>query len=287
MTAARLEHRQLGPRQQAHESDDGRLSARPDGGDATVAAARRPGVVGMLTCVGRASCSSVTLLAVHDAHGEHMAQRTAGLRAILSIPFVYETFQRLVGSPRVRNTLVDRYVGVRPGLRVLDIGCGPGILIEHLPGVAYTGTDVSARYIEAARRKYGDRATFHRGRVEDLDPSELGEFDVVIAKSLIHHIDEDEALHLFEVASTVLAEDGRLVTLDAAYTPDMSRAARFVVSRDRGQSILAPEGYEALARRRFTDVEVEVQHGLLRIPYTHVFMSCAHPRTAPTSLSDR
>ena len=116
------------------------------------------------------------------------------------------------------------------------------------------------------------------GRVEDLDPDELGEFDVVIAKSLIHHIDPDEALRLFEVASSVLADGGRLVTLDAAYTPDMSRAARFVVGRDRGQSILAPDGYEALARQRFAEVEVEVHHDLLRIPYTHVFMSCARPR---------
>lgn len=211
-----------------------------------------------------------------------MAQTTAGLRAALSIPVVYETFQRLVGSPRVRRTLVDRHVGVRPGLRVLDIGCGPGSLIEHLPGVAYTGTDLSAAYIDAARRRYGDRGRFRVGRVDDLDPAELGEFDVVIAKSLLHHIDPDEALHLFEVASSVLASWGRLVTLDAAYTPEMSRAARFVVSRDRGQSILTPEGYEALARRRFAEVDVEVHHDLLRIPYTHVFLSCARPLVPAT-----
>jgi SAM-dependent methyltransferase len=209
-----------------------------------------------------------------------MGQTTTGVRAILSVPTVYEVFQRLVGSPRVRRELVDRWIRPRPGLRILDIGCGPGVLVEHLPGAEYTGTDLSASYIAAARRRYGDRGTFHLGRVEDLDPGALGEFDVVVAKSVIHHIDTDEALHLFEVASSVLADGGRLVTLDAAYTPDMSRAARFVVSRDRGQSILAPEGYEALARRRFADVAVEVHHGLLRIPYTHVFMSCGRPRVA-------
>lgn len=207
-----------------------------------------------------------------------MAQTTTGLRALLSVPVVYETFQRLVGAPRVRATLVDRYVGVRPGLRVLDIGCGPGTLLEHLPDVSYTGTDVSTSYIAAARRRYGGRATFHVGRVEDLDAHELGIFDVVIAKSLLHHIDEHDALHLFDVSSSMLAADGRLVTVDAAYTPDMSPAARFVVGHDRGQSILSPEGYEALARRRFADVRVEVRHDLLRIPYTHVFMSCAQPR---------
>lgn len=207
-----------------------------------------------------------------------MAQTTKGLRSVLSIPAVYEAFQQAVGSPRVRRELVEKYVKPRPGLRVLDVGCGPGNLIEHLPGVAYTGTDLSAAYIAAARRRFGDRGRYYVGRVDDLDPDEIGEFDVIIAKSLLHHIDEDEALHLFDVASNTLAEGGRLVTLDAAYTKDMSRAARFVVSRDRGQSILTPEGYQALARRAFDDVQIAVHHDLLRIPYTHVFMSCSTPR---------
>ena len=204
-------------------------------------------------------------------------QTTGRIRAALSIPVVYETFQRIVGSPRVRRQLVDHYVSPRPGLRVLDVGCGPGDLIEYLPGVVYTGIDLSAVYIESARRRFGDRGRYFVGRVADLDPAELEQFDVVIAKSLLHHLDEEESLHLFDAASNVLAEGGRLVTLDAAYTPDMSLGARFVVSRDRGQNILAPEGYEVLARRAFADVDVTVHHDLLRIPYTHVFMSCSRP----------
>ena len=206
-----------------------------------------------------------------------MAQVTSGIRSVLSIPFVYETFQRVVGSHRVRQELVDNYVHPRPGLRVLDIGCGPGDLINYLPGVEYTGLDLSESYIESARHRFGDRGRFYAARVSDLDPAELGEFDVVIAKSLLHHIDEDEALHLFASASAVLAEGGQLVTLDAAYTPDMSRAARFVVSRDRGQSILTPEGYQALARRAFRDVEVKAYHHLLRMPYTHIIMRSSSP----------
>lgn len=141
----------------------------------------------------------------------------------------------------------------------------------------YTGTDLSAAYVASARRRFGHLGRFYVGRVQDLDSGEIGEVDVIIAKSLLHHIDEDEAMHLFEVASNTLANGGRLVTVDAAYTSDMSPAARFVVSRDRGQSIRAPEDYEALARRAFGDVEVAVRHDLLRIPYTHVFMSCSKP----------
>jgi SAM-dependent methyltransferase len=206
-----------------------------------------------------------------------LAQVTGGLRSVLSVPMVYETFQRVVGSHRVRRELVDAYVDPRPGLRVLDIGCGPGDLVTYLPGVDYTGLDLSESYIASARRRFGDRGRFFAARVSDLDPAELGHFDVVIAKSVLHHIDEHEVLHLFGSASTVLAEGGRFVTLDAAYTPDMSKAARFVVSRDRGQSILTPQGYEALARRTFRDVKVRVYHNLLRMPYTHIVMQSSSP----------
>jgi SAM-dependent methyltransferase len=212
-----------------------------------------------------------------------LAQVTRGIRSVLSIPLVYETFQRVVGSHRVRRELIDKYVHPRPRLRVLDIGCGPGDLINYLPDVEYTGLDLSESYIASARRRFGDRGRFYAARVSDLDPAELGQFDVVIAKSLLHHIDEDEALHLFESASAVLAEGGRLVTLDAAYTPDMSKAARFVVSRDRGQSILTPEGYEALARQAFRDVDATVYHHLLRMPYTHIIMRSSSPLSQPAA----
>ena len=206
-----------------------------------------------------------------------MAQTTSGIRSILSNAKVYAAFQKIVGSDGVRRELIETYVKPHSGLRVLDVGCGPGVLVEYLPGVDYTGTDLSEAYIEAAQRQYGDRGRFFVGKVDDLDADELGTFDVVIAKSLLHHIDEDEILHLFDIAAATLRPGGRLVTLDAAYTPDMSRASRFVVSLDRGQSILTPEGYERLARTSFGHVDLAVHHDLLRIPYTHVFMSSSEP----------
>lgn len=208
-----------------------------------------------------------------------MAQVTSGIRSVLSHPAVYRSFQWLVGSPKRRREWVETYIRPRPGLRVLDLGCGPGNLLELMPDdVAYTGSDLSAAYIEEARRRHGDRGRFFAGAIEDIDSAQLGQFDVVVAKAVLHHIDEDEALHLFQVASDVLAPGGRLVTLDCAFTPDMSRAARFVVSRDRGQSILTPEGYRELASRAFEDVRVSVRHDMLRIPYTHVHMRCERPR---------
>jgi SAM-dependent methyltransferase len=167
---------------------------------------------------------------------------------------------------------------LRPGLRVLDIGCGPGRLVEYLPGVEYVGLDLSENYIAAARQRYGHTgARFFVNRVEDLDADVLGEFDVVVAKGLLHHLDDDEVIHFFKVAAGTLAPGGRTVTLDNAYTPDMSRLSRFVISKDRGQSVRSPEGYADLARMTFAEVDIAVHHDLMRIPYTHVFITCSKP----------
>lgn len=206
-----------------------------------------------------------------------MAQVTTGIRSVLSNPRVYDTFQRMVGSQRARDEFVGKYIRPEPGLRVLDVGCGPGRLATWLPGVDYTGIDLSEAYIASAKEEYGHLGRFFVGKADDIDAVELGTFDVVIAKGLLHHIDEHEILELFDTSRRLLNPGGRLVSLDATFTPDMSRSARWVVSRDRGQSVLTPDGYRALAERYFGNVRVGVHHDLLNIPYSHALMECSAP----------
>ena len=72
-------------------------------------------------------------------------------------------------------------LGLEPGMRVLDVGCGPGrhALALARRGVVVHGIDISQRFVDLAREAGVEGATFER-----LDARELpfdGEFDVAIS----------------------------------------------------------------------------------------------------------
>ena len=71
-------------------------------------------------------------------------------------------------------------LGLEPGMRVLDVGCGPGRHAHELArrGIAVHGIDISHRFVELAREQAPDGATFERLDARDL--AFEGEFDAVI-----------------------------------------------------------------------------------------------------------
>ncbi|MCW2949828.1 MAG: ubiquinone/menaquinone biosynthesis methyltransferase [Thermoleophilia bacterium] len=97
-----------------------------------------------------------------------------------------ENWEVIRADPTYRDGFREalRYLprGFRPR-RVLDVACGTGqatsVLLERWPGVRVTGTDISPRMVETARKLVPD-AAFATASVHKL-PFDDGAFDLVTA----------------------------------------------------------------------------------------------------------
>lgn len=100
---------------------------------------------------------------------------------------------------RVRDEMIDR-AQIRPGDRVLDVGCGTGTLTMRAKKAAgdtgkVIGVDVAEDMLETARRKAEKShldITYERAGIEDL-PFPSSSFDIVLSSLMLHHIHGEDA----------------------------------------------------------------------------------------------
>jgi cyclopropane fatty-acyl-phospholipid synthase-like methyltransferase len=211
-----------------------------------------------------------------------MPETTTGLRSALSSPRVYDLAMFIMGSKRSRRQFVNRYLRVKGGEDVLDIGCGTAEILDYMPPVRYTGWDTSAEYIESCQQRYPDQ-TFKQGAL----PDGTGTYDIVMALGVLHHMNDDECRAFFAAAKRNLKPGGRVVTLDACKTPMQNPAARVFFALDRGQAIRFEKDYLELAHSELDTVKSHVVTDLMPvwIPYTHIIMegTASVPSTTPAS----
>jgi|SRR5665213_123517 len=204
-----------------------------------------------------------------------MAQITYGLRAILARPAIYNIQQHLVGANQMRREIVEHYLRPWPGANLLDIGCGTGAILPHLPAVHYVGLDLSEDYVAIARAAYGSRATFRACSASQFEQQFDSRFDLILACGLLHHLEDEEAISLVAQARRLLAPNGRFVTVDGSWARGQSWFARLLLSYDRGRNVRDPDGYYRLARHSFEHVKIDIRHDVLWIPSTLCFLECS------------
>jgi 2-polyprenyl-6-hydroxyphenyl methylase/3-demethylubiquinone-9 3-methyltransferase len=106
-----------------------------------------------------------------------------------------------VNPPRAawfRDVLHERGGAPLAGLRLLDVGCGGGLLAEEFAtlGLSVTGIDPSLPTLAAARahaERGGLAIDYRAGRAEAL-PFADGEFDVVSCCDVLEHVDDPDAV---------------------------------------------------------------------------------------------
>ncbi|HET7219330.1 MAG TPA: class I SAM-dependent methyltransferase [Vicinamibacterales bacterium] len=134
---------------------------------------------------------------------------------------LYDPLTRLLGLDRARRALVAA-ADLRPGHRVLDIGCGTGslaVLIARLhPGVEVVGLDPDPGALARATRKArraGVTIQFERG-FSDALPFPDGAFDRVFSSFMFHHLQRGEKGQALREVRRVLKAGGSLHLLDFA-----------------------------------------------------------------------
>jgi len=201
------------------------------------------------------------------------------LKQILSNPLVYNFLQNLLLKKRSRGLLIEKYVKPDKKDHILDLGCGPGRLIDLLPeGVKYTGIDISAEYIEDAKIRYGNTYNFICSNILDIDFTNIGTFDKVIARGFFHHLDDRTILNLMDYIKPALSKHVQLVSLDGCYIADQNFISKFLISNDRGNYVRKETEYMNLLKSSFNKVESFIHNDLLRIPYDHCILLCSEYR---------
>ncbi|MEW2293078.1 phosphopantetheine-binding protein, partial [Streptomyces sp. NPDC006743] len=187
------------------------------------------------------------------------------------------------------DTTVARLLD-RPAGRVLEIGCGTGLLMWRLlPHVTeYTGTDFSRPAVEwlrdGLRRRPAHRARLHHREATDFTGVGAASTDLVVINSVVQYFPDRAYLDaVLDRAVDATADQGRVFVGDVrnlALAPqfyarqalahagpggpahDLARAADELASRD-SELLISPEYFTALAARspRVTGVEVLPRRG--------------------------
>jgi SAM-dependent methyltransferase len=198
-----------------------------------------------------------------------MGERTNPFHNALAKPVVYKAFGSVIGADRTRRRFVADHVRPFPGVRILDIGCGPAEIAAHLRDADYVGVEPNPDYVKEAQRHAGQTTRVLHGGIEQLLELADPPYDRILFVGVLHHLPDDVVTRHVPLLARWLAPGGCLVAIDATICDDQSRAARRLAKMDRGEHVRSPDSYVALFQPAFSRVRTFLRSDLLRIPYTH------------------
>ena len=153
----------------------------------------------------------------HNFHSENRGYLPAmGKQWLLPL---YDPFARYIGIRRVHEKLLDR-ANIRPGQRILEIGCGTGDLLRTLKqrhsDVEVLGIDPDLSALRRARRKAARsklQIQYERAFADDLPLSD-DSVDRVLSSFMLHHLAVAEGAPVFREVRRVLRPGGELHLAD-------------------------------------------------------------------------
>jgi cyclopropane-fatty-acyl-phospholipid synthase len=112
--------------------------------------------------------------------------------------------------------LVCRKLGLQPGMRVLDVGCGWGSFVLHAAtryGVAVVGITISTEQAELVRKRVAEAGLTDRVeiRVQDYRDIDDGPYDAVSSLGMSEHVGREQLGRYVSQLHGLLRPGGRLL----------------------------------------------------------------------------
>jgi cyclopropane-fatty-acyl-phospholipid synthase len=112
--------------------------------------------------------------------------------------------------------LISRKLGLEPGMRLLDVGCGWGGMVLHAArhhGVRAVGVTISARQAELAEKRVGEAGLSDQIEIRLQDYREVvdGPYDAISSIGMFEHVGEARLAEYFERLRALVRPGGRLL----------------------------------------------------------------------------
>jgi ubiquinone/menaquinone biosynthesis C-methylase UbiE len=192
----------------------------------------------------------------------------------------YDSFAKLINP--LRHRLLQQ-ASIQPGQRVLDVGCGTGLLtlmVKHsIPDAIVTGLDADEQVIQIARDKSrGFDIQWDHAFAFDM-PYPDQSFDVVVSSFVMHHLTGADKLRTFREVHRVLRPGGCFHVLD--FGPPFKLLTRFQASVMKNFEITADNFAGRipfiLAEAGFSSAK-EIGHGIMFFGPVSFYQACKATR---------
>ncbi|MFE4575389.1 class I SAM-dependent methyltransferase [Streptomyces chartreusis] len=133
-------------------------------------------------------------------------------------------------AQRDKLDLVCRKLGLKPGMRLLDVGCGWGSMAMHAAreyGVSVVGITLSQEQAAYARKRVADEGLTDRVEIRVQDYRDVGDgpFDAISSIGMAEHVGAERYLEYADVLHRLLKPGGRLLNHQIARRPQRDESS--------------------------------------------------------------
>lgn len=160
---------------------------------------------------------------------------------IMAHPLSYRLVSSMVDRAKIKA--ISRLRNDLSGLKVLDLGCGPGNSARLFRECDYIGIDINQRYIDIAARIYPG-LNFIAG---DVNQMEWGAgFDIILINSFLHHLDDNEVSQILLKAAAALNQTGKVIIQEPLIPGKNEWCHQLMMRLDRGNYFRSLSGWKHL-----------------------------------------